>query len=245
MARSPHRSLVIPMLDESARIRESILRIAECLPLRVGLELILVDDGSTDGTAGLAEKALAEAGLDGRVVVQDHAGKGAAVATGTSLAAGDLIGFVDADLSTDVDDVVAVFDAVGMNGADVAIGSRAHPRSTLRRRQPRHREAAGQLFNWTLRRLGLTERLDTQCGLKAFTADAAATAIDPTQAVGFAFDAEVLLRAERAGLTVVEIPVEWRHQSGSSVKVLRDAPGVAVEVWRLRKLARAEVPAAT
>ncbi|MDH3753041.1 MAG: glycosyltransferase [Acidimicrobiia bacterium] len=235
MPDDPRRSIVIPMFNEANRIAASLARIASDAALTPGLELVLVDDGSTDATVAVARQALETSGLSGVVVKRDHEGKGAAVAAGTALARGGVVGFVDADLSTDVDAISAVFDAVEHAGVDIAIASRRLPDSTIARPQPRHRELAGRSFNLVLRALGLTTRSDTQCGCKAFTAEAVEITVSGVTATGFCFDVEVLLRADRADLTVVEVPVAWRHADESSVRLLGDAPSVVRELYRLRR----------
>ena len=159
-------SIVVPMFGEAGRIGQTVRTLAAG-PL-AGAQLLFVDDGSTDGTVEVLRAALASTSLDARVLVLPrNLGKGAAVRTGVLAATGDVVAFVDADLSSPAEAVVEVCRAVEA-GAQVAVASRGHATSDLVVRQPGSREAAGKTFNRLLRRLGLTTLPDTQCGLKAF-----------------------------------------------------------------------------
>ncbi len=230
------RSIVIPMLDEAERIPATLAALADSA---LGdAELILVDDGSTDGSGPIAAEGLEALDLRGRVVSVPHRGKGAAVTRGAVEASGDTIVFVDADLSTDIASVERVVEAVEQPGADIAIGSRRHPDSVIATPQPLTRELAGRGFNLLARAMGLTTLRDTQCGLKAFTRDAARATLAPVSTKGYCFDIEVLLHARRAGLTVVEVPVTWRHDPASAIRFTRDALPVARELLALRRVAR-------
>ncbi len=228
------RSIVIPMLDEAERIPATLAALAAS---ELGdAELILVDDGSTDRSGPVAVDRIEALALRGRIVSLPHTGKGAAVARGAVEASGETIVFVDADLSTDIVSVERVVATVEQPGVDIAIGSRRHPDSVIATPQPWTRELAGRSFNLLARALGLTTLRDTQCGLKAFTREAAEATLVPVATPGYCFDIEVLLHARRAGLTVVEVPVTWRHDPASAVRFTRDTLPVARELWTLRRV---------
>jgi len=208
----PELSIVVPAFNEAARLPVTLEHLAGfAAAADWSVEVIVVDDGSTDATAACAEAAGA------RVVRhQGNLGKGAAVRSGMLAARGSFRLLTDADLSTPIDEVYRLL--VGLAaGYDVAIGSRAVAGATLEVRQSRWREAAGRLFNRLVRSLVLPGIRDTQCGFKLFTAAAAIAAFTPARLTGFAFDVEVLGNARRAGCRVVEVPVTWRNSSDSRV----------------------------
>jgi dolichyl-phosphate beta-glucosyltransferase len=132
--------------------------------------------------------------------------------------------FMDADLSTDIDDVVACFRCLEQDAADVVVATRSHPDSRIDHRRPSLRAWSGWSYNLVLRALGLTRLRDTQCGLKGFTAAAAEVCFRDLRVAGFAFDIEVLSRADHAGLRILESPVGWAHVPESRVNAVRDAP---------------------
>jgi glycosyltransferase involved in cell wall biosynthesis len=228
-------SLVVPMWNEAARIETTVAALAGAFRDR-SVEVLFVDDGSTDGTADITERACKEERLDAEVIRLDaNTGKGSAVRTGMLRASGDVVGFVDADLSAGPRQIELVFDAVGSD-VDVALASRAVPTASITVRQPFLRRWSGWLFNVALRSVRLTRFTDTQCGLKAFRREVVGPLFEPLTAHGFAFDVEILARAERSGLRIVEVPVEWRHVDGSRLNPLRDGIRTAREAWRVRRV---------
>jgi SAM-dependent methyltransferase len=219
----PARALVIPMCNEVARI-EATLEALAASPLVVDdLELVLVDDGSIDDTVAVAGAAAARLGLQAHVLpMGSNHGKGAAVRAGMLAATAKVRVFVDADLCVEIKDLLRCFEVLEGGGTDVAYGTRAHPESSIPRSQPQHRIASGRAYNLLLRTLGLTDELDTQCGMKGFTAEAAEAVFGPLRTVGFGFDVEALARAHRGGWRVQPMPVTWSHLEASRVRPLRD-----------------------
>jgi dolichyl-phosphate beta-glucosyltransferase len=245
VADRPARSLVIPMYQEAARIVGTIHRLAGSCLDAPGTELILVDDGSVDGTAELAEKALAESGLRAELLRHPvNRGKGAAVRTGVLHASGARIAFADADLSADIAAIEEAFAAVVPGSADVVVATRAASASTITVPESPLRQAGGKMFNRVIRVAGLTGMSDTQCGLKAFTRTAARELFEALTIERFAFDVEVLLRAEARGFAVRELPIEWRYVPASRVRLLRDSTRMLTDVIRLRRRLGAEPSAA-
>ncbi len=233
-------SLVVPMWNESARIEATVATLAGSFAGR-DVEVIFVDDGSDDGTPDVVERACKEHGLDAEIVrLPANRGKGAAVRAGLLSATGDVAGFVDADLSAGPPEVERVFAAVDAGGADVVLASRAVTAATITVRQPFTRRWSGWLFNLGLRAARLTTLPDTQCGLKAFRAEVVPALFEPLVATGFAFDVEVLARADRLGLTIVEVPIAWHHVEGSRLSPVRDGVATLREAWRVRRALRAE-----
>lgn len=239
----PRRGLVIPMHEEAGRIGVTIEVLSASWLSTEDTEIIFVDDGSNDGTPDVVEKKLAAAGLIGRVLcLPSNQGKGAAVRRGILASQADVVGFVDADLSTGVDDIQRVFAAVENGDADVAFGSRTHGASDISIHQPWFRQFSGKFFNVALRAMGLTSYRDTQCGLKVFTQDAATAIFTDLRTTGFAFDVEVLARADRLGHRLEEVPINWRHVEASSVSATSDGVRMLRDSIRIRRSLRSAEP---
>jgi dolichyl-phosphate beta-glucosyltransferase len=226
-------SIVIPAHNEVARLGATLdATIAYLRAERVEAEIVVVDDGSTDETAALAEaRASAETPL---VVVRlpENRGKGAAVRAGVLRARGERVLFMDADLATPIEELAKLQAALD-RGADVAAGSRALAASAIEVRQHLLRESLGKTFNLLVRALFGVHVRDTQCGFKLFTAEAARALFAEAVVDRFAFDVEILLRA-RGRFRWEEVPVRWRHVERSKVSPFVDAPAMARDLLRLR-----------
>jgi dolichyl-phosphate beta-glucosyltransferase len=245
-------SLVIPAYNEEARLPallQALATTAEPAVAQAGmtlLESIVVDDGSTDRTKEVLAAAASE---DPRLkAVHDYEqnrGKGAAFAAGVRHARGDYVLLADADLSTPIEELHKLTAAL-QGGADIAIGSRAVEGAVVER-GPVHRKVLGAGFNRTVRALTGLPLHDTQCGFKLLPTEWAVRLLATQSCPGFAFDVELLMRADLAGLRIAEVPVLYLHDSRSrvrvasaSVRMLRDVSGLA---YRLRLRRRREASA--
>jgi dolichyl-phosphate beta-glucosyltransferase len=225
-------SVVVPAYGEADRIAGTVRGLCEGLgPVAAagGLEIVVVDDGSTDGTADAALVS----GARQVVVHPRNLGKGAAVRAGMLAARGRTVAFTDADLAYGPDQVRRVLEAVE-GGWDVAIGDRRHPEARTRVAAPRLRVVGSRAINWLSYAVLLGSYRDTQCGLKAFRSDVARFLFSRTRIEGFAFDIEVLHLAERHQLSLVEVPVEVANSARSTVRAARDAAGLVVDLLRIR-----------
>lgn len=234
----PDLSVVVPAFNEHRRLPPSLRTIDAYLRQRDQPgELIVVDDGSSDGTSETVQ-ALADDGVALTLIRHPHnLGKGAAVRTGVLAASGRVVLFTDADLSTpiaDVERLIAALDA----GSEVAIGSRAVDRDMVHVRQPLARELMGRVFNLFVQALVLPGLKDTQCGFKAFRGDVAHELFEPMVSRGFDFDPEVLYRARRRGLRIAEIAVHWRNSADTRVSPIKDALRMFVALFRIRRRVR-------
>ena len=234
----PELSVVIPAYDEAARLPPSIDRVLEYLRASGrSHELIVVDDGSKDSTVATVE-AMNRDGAGMRLVRhQVNLGKGAAVRTGVLASTGDMVLFTDADLSTPIEDAELLIAAL-MEGADVAIGSRALNRHLVEVHQPFYRESMGRVFNLFVQALLLPGLHDTQCGFKAFRGDVARRLFQELESTGFDFDPEVLYRARRQGLVIREIPVHWRNSPDTRVSAVSDSARMFSALFRIRRRVR-------
>jgi dolichyl-phosphate beta-glucosyltransferase len=225
-------TVVVPAYDEADRIGDTVRRLREGLVAVAdagGVEIVVVDDGSADGTT---DAALA-AGATQVVVQPRNRGKGAAVRAGMLAARGRAVAFTDADLAYGPDQVVRVLAAVE-NGWDVAIGDRRHPETRTLVAPSRLRAWGSRAINWLGYAVLLGSYRDTQSGLKAFRSDVARFVFSRTRVDGFAFDIEVLHLVERYQLSLVEVPVEVANSSRSTVRAARDAAGLVVDLFRIR-----------
>lgn len=234
-ASAPDLSVVIPAFNETNRLPPTVRAVEQYLrQSNRRSELIIVDDGSTDGTADVVDRMIRE-GLKLHVLKHDHnRGKGAAVRTGMLAATGEVVLFTDADLSTPIADVERLLDAITA-GADVAIGSRALDRSLIEVHQPWLRDRMGRVFNLFVQAILLPGLKDTQCGFKAFRRSAARDLFSVTESDGFEFDTEVLYRARRTGLAICEVPVHWRNNPDTRVNALLDSPKMFLALFRIRR----------
>ncbi len=227
-------SIVIPAYNEETRIGLTLIRTLDYVQAhRPTAELIVVDDGSRDRTANVVED-LARRNPRIRLIRLPHnMGKGAAVRAGMLAAQGELVLFMDADLSTPIEEVQKLSLHIA-DGADVVIGSRGLSDSDIRMRQPLPRELMGRGFNLIVRSLLMGGFRDTQCGFKLWTAHAAREVFSRLTLDGFSFDVEALLLAKSLGLRIVEVPVVWYHAPNSKVSPVTDASRMFVDLVKLK-----------
>jgi dolichyl-phosphate beta-glucosyltransferase len=231
--------IVLPAYNEAARIGGSLDELFAYLDgsadLRERATVLVVDDGSDDGTADLVRAHPAASGADGRlaVMVVPHAGKGSAVRTGMLAATGDLIAFADADMATPPDQLPALLDALAR--ADVALGSRIQPDgSDMRASQPVVRRALGRIFHVLAAAWVTGPVRDTQCGFKGFRREAGGVLFERQRTTGIVFDVELIFLARRLGYTIEVVPVRWFDKRGSR---MHPGPGLALRVaWDLFRI---------
>ena len=236
----PQLTIVVPAYNEAARLGPSLSKILEYLNQNFeASELIVVDDGSTDDTAGVADKELAKPGTVNPNVIryEQNRGKGYAVRVGLLSATADVVLFSDADLSTPITETPKLVDPIRGGEFDVTFGSRALDRSLIGVHQPWRREQGGRLFNLIVRAATGLPFWDTQCGFKAFRMSVCRPLIESVQIDRFGFDVELIYLAHLAGLRLSEIAVRWNNDAASKVSVIRDSFRMVDEVRRIRSAA--------
>jgi dolichyl-phosphate beta-glucosyltransferase len=233
-------SLVVPAFDERGRIERAIDGISAWLRTKPGgwdWEVIVVDDGSSDGTAEIAERAAAAANLPIRLLRHGtNRGKGAAIRTGVLASAGDPVLVSDTDLSTPLTEWVKL--AERLPTRPIAIGSRALDEDLVRRRQPFYRQFMGKIFNGFVRTLAVHGIHDTQCGFKLFRGDVARELFADARIDRFAYDVEILYLARQRGIEIAEVPVLWFNSPESKVSVVRDSVRMLRDLLRIRWIHR-------
>ena len=236
MNSAPELSIVIPAVNEEKRLPESLEKIHRYLETKgCCAEVIVVDDGSTDGTARVVDAASARFPEVQRLSNPTNHGKGYAVRQGMLAARGDIALFTDSDLSTPIEEADKLLAAISDGGYDGAIGSRNIDRRLIETHQSLTRQAGGRLFNGAVRLLTGLSFSDTQCGFKAFRRDRARILFEQQRIDGFGFDPEILFLAKRHGLRVAEIGVRWAHDEHSKVKFLEDGLRMVGEIWTIRR----------
>ena len=226
-------AVVVPAYNEAARLGPTVTAIKAYLDGRgLDWQLIVADDGSSDGTIAVAEAAAAGSPRVRVISLGQNRGKGAAVRAGVLASRAHRVLFSDADLATPIEEL-AKLEAALAGGADIAIGSRALAGSDIRVRQHPARELMGRTFNTLVRALVMNGIKDTQCGFKLFTAAAARDLFSRATIDGFAFDVELLWLA-RGRYRIAEVPVVWRHVAESKVSPGIDAARMLLDIIKLR-----------
>ncbi len=235
----PFLSVVVPAYNEEERLQRSLMAIdAYFEQAGIDFEILVVDDGSSDGTAAAAESFLRSG--HGRLLRSpENLGKGHAVRTGVLAARGRWVLTTDADLSTPIAEHAKLSEAVLSRDLDVAIGSRALTTSQVEVPQHPLRQFMGRCFNPIARWLTGIQFRDTQCGFKLFDTQRTRPLFEKMVVNGFAADVEFLMLGVRFGLRIAEIPVVWRNAPPSSVSLVADPPQMALDVirmaWRFRR----------
>jgi dolichyl-phosphate beta-glucosyltransferase len=230
-------SVVIPAYNEARRILPYLQAVAAYMDRRsLSYEIIVVDDGSQDGTVTLVERVGGQNPRVRLIRLPCNSGKGAAVRTGMQAAQGELQLFADADGATPIQELERLEAAMG-SGADLAIGSRTlASRDSRYRVQARlHRTLLGNLFNRIVRRLGIRDINDTQCGFKLFRKPVARDLFTVARIDGYGFDLELLYVAQQRDYRIAEVPINWTDQPGSKVRVFRDGLAMAREMLAVRR----------
>ena len=229
----PDLSIIIPSYNEELRLPATLERIAAYLSsYGREAEILVVDDGSKDGTAAVAE-SLRKKIPTLRVISNGvNRGKGYSVRRGMQEARGRIALFTDADLSAPIEEAVKLIDALEIY--DVAIGSRAMDRSLISVHESPFREFAGIIFNKIVRIVLWLPFVDTQCGFKAFWRERCGIIFEQQTIERFGFDPELLYLARHHGLRAVEIPVRWGHSPATKVSMLHDSIQMFIDIFTIR-----------
>lgn len=223
-------TVVLPAHNEAPRLENSIIEIERILK-GSPYEIIISEDGSTDGT----DKIAASMASRNKKIIHLHSderkGKGKAIKDAFKISSGDIISFMDVDLASDINDFPRLIETIE-NGADIAIGSRHLPESKVERSFRRAIFSKG--YNFLAELLFNAEIKDLQCGFKAFHKNTLPILLSAKND-GFLWDTEVLVLAKRKGFKIVEVPITWREGGKSKVKLLKDSFKILYSLTKFKK----------
>jgi len=230
---SPFLSVIVPAYNEELRIADSIDQLCSYLSnMSYSWELIVVNDGSDDKTAKIVDD-MTKGNGHLRLINATHQGKGAAVKLGMLTAKGKWRFLSDADLSMPPSNICRFFSGPnGIPNFDVSIGSREIIGSK-RFDEPLSRHILGRIYNWTVKLIVVRGIEDTQCGFKMYSAEAAETIFSLQRLNGWGYDVENLFLANKIGLSIGEIPIDWRYHSGGKMTLAGSINGY-FEIFRVR-----------
>lgn len=229
----PQLSVIIPAYNEEMRLPATLSSVHEFLSQRKEpFEIIIVDDGSRDGTASIVRKFQAQHQGVNLISYKPNQGKGHAVRTGMLAAGGDLLLLNDADGASPISELPRLEEAIA-KGASVAIGSRAKPGADTRVNALAHRKHIGNTFNFIVQSLVVPGIYDTQCGFKLFKREAGRELFAVSRLTGYAFDVELLYLARLKGLEIAEIPINWTNITGSKVNLLSDPLKMLIDILKI------------
>jgi glycosyltransferase involved in cell wall biosynthesis len=229
---NPELTLILPAYNEQARLPFTLSEIESYVCReQIDCEVIVVDNGSRDATSAVVQQAMRSFPRL-RLVRTDRRGKGCAVRTGVHAARGKIVLFGDADLSWSVDELSRFPQQVTAD-SPLVIGSR-EGQGSERLGEPFYRHLMGRVFNGLVQRLAVPGVEDSQCGFKAFTAEAAQAIFSRQRIDGFGFDVEVLFLARQLGYAIRVVPLRWEHKENSRVAPIRDTLSMMSDVLLVR-----------
>jgi glycosyltransferase involved in cell wall biosynthesis len=234
MAHYPRYSIIIPAYNESARIPATLEAVVSAVRAHQwDAEVVVVNDGSTDSTAQIVRDFAVNFPEVRLIENPGNHGKGYSVRNGILNALGEIVLFTDSDLSAPIEEAARLFAAIEA-GADIAIGSRWLESGRQTHRQPLYRQFFGRCFNLVTRMVMSLPFVDTQCGFKAFTRNAAQTVFQLQTIERWGFDPEILFIALKRGFTVREVAVSWAHDERSRISYLKDGLQMLKELMIIR-----------
>jgi len=227
----PFLSIIIPAYNEATRLPRTLAQVFSYLNAQeYSSEVIVVENGSSDGTLEIANSFIKEHG-NLIVIHENHRGKGNAVRRGMLTARGEYRFICDADLSMPIEEL-AKFLPPAINDFDIIIGSREAP-GAIRYNEPPYRHVGGRAVNFAIRTFILPGLNDTQCGFKCFRAETTEIIFQQQTLTGWSFDIELLYLARRKKLRIHEIPIHWYFDPDSKVSALRDALRMLGDIFRI------------
>lgn len=231
-------TVVVPAYNEERRLPPTLIDIIDYFDRKgVAYEVIVIDDGSRDGTAEVVRKFERVRQQVRLIQLPKNYGKGHAVRLGVLNSRGEKVLFADADGATPIQEFERLEKAISA-GSDIAIGSRALASTDTKVTTSIHRRALGRMFNKCVNFILLPSIADTQCGFKMFKRKAAMFLFKRQRADRFSFDVELLYMAHKAGLAVKEVPINWRNVPGSKVNLVVDSLCMFRDVFRFKVIHR-------
>jgi glycosyltransferase involved in cell wall biosynthesis len=226
-------SVILPTYNEADSIEAAVTKVMDALKQYEGaFEIIIAEDGSTDGTDKKADSLAAEyPGVVKHIHKEKRLGRGTALKNAFKQADGSILVYMDADLATDVRHLDALIRSVEVEGYDIATGSRMLAESRVKRSGTRH--IASRTYNLLVRGLLGSKVKDHQCGFKAFKREPLMLLLDEVGARHWFWDTEILVRAHRMGYRIKEIPVNWQGGRETKVRLMKDSLNMFEQVFIL------------
>ncbi len=229
----PQLSVIIPAYNEEKRLPTTLESVHKFLTdSERSFEIIVVDDGSSDGTKDVVNAFAGEHCGIRLITHRPNQGKGYSVRAGMLKAEGDLLLLDDADGASPIEELIRLEEAI-QGGADVAIGSRAKPGNETVVRALSHRKHMGNTFNLVVQKLVLSGIYDTQCGFKLFKRDVAGQLFSLATLNRYAFDVEILFLARLKGYKIAEVPINWTNVEGSKINLVTDPMSMLWEIGKI------------
>jgi len=224
-------SIVLPAYNEAKRIESTVERTASALlEISSSFEIIIAEDGSMDGTDRICESLARKYDFVKHLHSNERQGRGRALNRAFRSAKGDILGYIDVDLATDMKYLLELIQSI-RDGYDFATGSRMLPQSNVKR--PFKRGFASKGFNFLTRLMLGSKLYDHQCGFKSFRRDALFALMDKIKDTHWFWDTELFVRAQRAGYKIKEFPVEWKQGGTTKVNLVKDVFGMGSQIFRL------------
>jgi len=225
-------TLVLPAYNEAEQLEDTVNKTIDALKnITDSFEIILAEDGSTDGTDKIAEVLAKKHRFVQHLHSDDRLGRGGSLKRAFKKSTGKVLAYIDVDLSTDMSHLKELVDAVSVEDFDIATGSRMLPQSNVKR--PIKRSIASACFNVLIRLLLKSGLYDHQCGFKSFKRESLFKLIDDIEDEGWFWDTELLVVAQKRGYRVKEFPVMWRQCARTKVHLISDVTGMGSQIIRM------------
>ena len=225
-------SVVLPAYNEAEKLEGAVSQIGQALnEAKYVYEIVIAEDGSTDGTAERAEELTQKHAFVRHIHRDKRLGRGTALNNAFKQCNGEVLVYMDLDLATNLKSLEPLVDAITVEGFDFSTGSRMLPQSKVERSL--RRSISSKSYNFLVRVMLGSKVRDHQCGFKAFKRDPLLSLLDEVMATHWFWDTEVLVRAHRRNLRIKEIPVEWRSGKSTKVNFVKDSSSMFGQVMKL------------
>ena len=234
MANMKELSIVIPAYNEEKRIGATLSEYTRFLDNKIDYEILVVLNGCRDKTLDVVKKHAAKSKRVRYVDIKEAIGKGGAVVEGFKIVNGKYIAFVDADSSTEPDQLFFIYNKIKNSNYDGVIGSRWVKGARIKKYQPLKRIIASRAYNLLVRVILFLPYKDSQCGAKVFKNNAIKSILNVVIPVGWEFDVALLYALRKKGFKVREVPIVWSDKAGSNLKITKTAPKMLKSLIRIR-----------
>jgi glycosyltransferase AglD len=225
-------SVVLPAYNEADKLEGAVAKVSQALKESgYSYEIIIAEDGSTDGTAESAEEIAQKLPHVKHIHRDKRLGRGTALNNAFRQCNGKVFAYMDLDLATDLIYVKPLIDAITVEGYDLSTGSRMLPESKVERSLSR--DISSKTYNFLVRHMLGSKLRDHQCGFKAFKRESVLGLLNEVEATHWFWDTEIMVRAHLVGLKIKEIPVEWKSGKGTKVNLLKDSWDMFKQIMKL------------